>query len=794
MKTTRTKTILSASITALLTFGLLNQTAKAGNVYVGQINGTSPIIAVSTDQNLPLNAQPRYSDYTCALPGAWDYYYGNPGDATYVTPNDYTPSAVSDPHGVTRFLPAKYTGCKNDVGWPVNGGTGEVHTGKTLWTLTVCNAGYSAGRKTPNSNIACIPDDSAAAAIDSTNQQGAPLNCDNCFLEWLEQQAPNSTTPSMLRGDPVNAANGNVLQTEQDYQGSGANLLEFTRFYNSGTGFAQNIVGKGWSHNYNYSAVIGQGAGQSVVLLRPDGSSAAYTYDSGLGRYRGPNSDKGMLTGVFNYGSVSSLSYKRQDGTVEAYNSEGKLTSLTFPSGLKFTFWSSGAYLTSVTDNRGHSLSFTYQTVGTGAGLRISQLTAPDGGRYAYGYDAYGRLTSVTYPDGKSRTYGYPAAGDGDASSALTSIVDENNSTFATITYDGLGRATSTQHGSGAELTTFSYAGTSTTVTNSLGVQEVMSFASLVGRPQTQAITTRCDNGCPANGQGIDQFVYDSNGNAIAVINKLGIKTCLAYDTTRNLPTKVVDNLPADANCASALSTPPVTSRVKTYQWHASLAVPLTVTGPLSKVIATYDTAGNKLTETEYETTDTTGASGASASTTGTPRTTTWTYNSQGSVLTVKAPRTDANATTTFAYDTNQNLTSVTSPAGLVTTFGNYDANGRPQLITAPNGLQTTLAYDARGRTASVIAGGATTTYGYDGVGQLTSSVLPSGVTVTFTYDDAHRLIATADSFGNRVDRTLDTEGNVLQETVTGNGSVLALSRQAVYDQLSRATSLIQAQ
>jgi YD repeat-containing protein len=76
----------------------------------------------------------------------------------------------------------------------------------------------------------------------------------------------------------------------------------------------------------------------------------------------------------------------------------------------------------------------------------------------------------------------------------------------------------------------------------------------------------------------------------------------------------------------------------------------------------------------------------------------------------------------------------------------------------------------------------------------LVSAALPSGLTLTFSYDDAHRLIAAQDSMGNRVDRVLDTEGNALQETVTGNGGAVALAQQAAYDQLSRITAVTRPQ
>lgn len=468
--------------------------------------------------------------------------------------------------------------------------------------------------------------------------------------------------------------------------------------------------------------------------------------------------------------------------------------SISFGQGGVLTFSASTALL-SVSDNRGHSLTFTYTSAY--GGLRIAKVTTNGGAVHTYGYDDTGRLTSVTYPDGAVRGYQYPPAVVGNAvnplAGKLTRVIDENGSAFASITYDSLGRATSTQHGTGVELTTFSYSGSSTTVTNSLGVAETMTFGTTANRQQTQTLTTSCTNGCGGS-QLADLYSYDGNGNVASVTNKQGVQTCFSFDLSRNRPVKVVDGLAASAACGDALASPPASSRVRTYQWHAVYSVPMVITGPQSKTVFNYDSAGRKLAQVDVETGDLNGAYGASAQTVGLARSTSWTYNGQGSVLTVKAPRTDINATTSFAYDSGENLTTVTSPAGLVTALSNYDANGRPGLITRPNGLQTTLTYDARGRTTSISTGGAVTTYGYDAAGLLVSAALPSGVSLTFAYDAAHRLVLTQDSLGNRVERVLDTEGNVLQETVKGNGGAVALARQAAYEQLSRMTALSKAQ
>src|ERR1700722_9561797 len=108
-----------------------------------------------------------------------------------------------------------------------------------------------------------------------------------------------------------------------------------------------------------------------------------------------------------------------------------------------------GIFVTKVTGPFGHVMSFAYDANG-----HVSQMTAPDGGVYTYTYDANNNLTSVTYPDGTKKQYLYENTS---FPNALTGIIDENNARFATYAYDTQGRAVSSQHAGGAELTTVTY-------------------------------------------------------------------------------------------------------------------------------------------------------------------------------------------------------------------------------------------------------------------------------------------------------------------------------------------------
>jgi len=111
-----------------------------------------------------------------------------------------------------------------------------------------------------------------------------------------------------------------------------------------------------------------------------------------------------------------------------------------------------------------------------------------------------------------------------------------------------------------------------------------------------------------------------------------------------------------------------------------------------------------------------------------------YTYNANGSVLTVDGPRTDVSDVTTYTYYTNTdadpgkrgNLATVTNALSRVTSITSYNAHGQPLTIVDPNGLTTTLTYDARQRLTSRNVGGELTSYDYDFVGQLSKATLPT--------------------------------------------------------------------
>src|SRR5207249_1824766 len=125
--------------------------------------------------------------------------------------------------------------------------------------------------------------------------------------------------------------------------------------------------------------------------------------------------------------------------------------------------------LIAVTDSFGRQLGFTYN-----AQRRVNSMTDPAGGQYLFEYDGSGgpagagNLTKLTFPDTKTRVYIYKEAAqiNGGAAcsspspvlnNALTGLSDENDSRYATWTYDCQVRVTSSVHALGVGLYSFNY-------------------------------------------------------------------------------------------------------------------------------------------------------------------------------------------------------------------------------------------------------------------------------------------------------------------------------------------------
>jgi RHS repeat-associated protein len=553
-------------------------------------------------------------------------------------------------------------------------------------------------------------------------------------------------------GNPINSATGNKLETETDYNGDGPFPLRFKRHYNSAADLIVEPIGARWRHSYSQAIQL-SADGLTASVTRPHGR--VYRFQLVNGAW---TSDWDVAETLVRLADGGWRLTTRADAT-ETYDAAGKLTRIANRAGVTQTLsYDAAGHLIQVADAFGRTLTLSYHPDSN----RIASMTDPGGGQHLYGYDAIANLTSVAYPDGKTRQYLYETPG---FKYALTGIVDENGARYATFGYDALGRANLSEHAGGADRVTIVFDDASQSkrsiVTDAFGVSRTYDYALPGGVYKHQKVSRAC-SGCATLVE--SETVYNGDGSIYAVFDANRIFTRIS-ETRAGL----LDYHSRETSNGTFL---------RSAQWHPTFRLPTSVSAGDVRQSFEYDAQGN-LTRYAIKALGVPG---------GYPweRASVYTYNAYGQVLTEDGPRTDVTDKTTYAYDAQGNLTTVTNAVGHVTHLTNYDAHGRVGRIVDPNGLAINLVYDARGRLVSRTVGLETTTYGYDGAGQLLKVTMPSGAFIAYGYDAAHRLTGVQDNFGNRIAYTLDAMGNRTKEEIFDAAQTLVQSRASVFDVYNR--------
>jgi RHS repeat-associated protein len=633
----------------------------------------------------------------------------------------------------------------------------------------------------------------------------------NRNVKCAKVQQATCERPEDQCGNPILLSTRAKIQTEIDYPGSSDSLLSLRRIYNSEGFFsadgslngAPRNFGRFWRHNYERRIQqVLNSLGVSAIAERADGKLKKF--DANGDDLLNFGSAREKLIAMRNAGQLTGWTYTTSADETESYDASGRLVSIKSRNGKKQLFtYSDGTtpltdapfagLLIAVSDDFGRSLRFAYD-----AKALIRQATNPKGEVFVYGYDTQNNLTQVTSPDQKTRTYVYSEAANTSNEllpNALTGIVDENTNRFSTFTYRG-GAAYSTEHAGGVNKYVVS------NIYGGIYVWDPLDTSSLLGYPKrsnnfvNRNGVLRLANTFRPSSDGTSTvgsyFSYDAAGNIERIVDYNNNQTCYRFDATRNLETARIEGLTSGADCAAsfAAATLAAPARKTTTTWHATYRLPATITEPITggtkTTTNTYDTNGN-LTQRTVTTPQAT-------------RTWLWSgYDAYGRATTMTDPR---GKITTYAYYPNtaaQNTTlansrgmlaSITNAVGHVTTIAGYNAHGQPLAMTDANGLTTTMTYDARMRLKSRTVSGTgiseTTSYDYDGVGQLIKVTLPDASFITYTYDGAHRLTQIQDGQSNKIVYTLDAMGNRTAEQAYDPAGALARSRTRVYDALNR--------
>lgn len=501
-----------------------------------------------------------------------------------------------------------------------------------------------------------------------------------------------------------------------------------------------------------------------------------------------------------------------------------------------------------VQDQLGRSVQFQYEQPSGVITPRVQKIVDPNAQVIGALYDASNNLSQLNWPDGKIRrylyersdiawavtgivdentsrlaTYAYDALGRA-TDTQWAGGVDHFSATYTTPptwniveTYDSVAGVVWRDH--------YWQQPQGTVITRPSGSTSSLSAALVQGMPRLTSQSQPAGSGCQAS---MSAQSYDPNGNLASRDDFNGTRACYASDLSRNLETTRVEGLAGATACGPVITVNaalPSGSRKTSSQWHPDWRLATKVAEPGRITTSVYNGqpdpfAGNATAscapstallpdgkpivvlckEVQQATTDATGASGFTAPLqSGVPnRVQQWTYNAFGQMLTSK----DAlNNTTTNTYyadtaftgaDPNAvghtlgDLQTTTNAVGKVTQYTKYNKSGQLLESIDPNGVVTTNSYDLRQRLLSSSIGGQTTGYSYDPVGQLLKVTAPDASWVGYEYDPAHRLIATKDNLGNRIDLTLDNAGNIKEQNVRDPGGALARSMTRTYDALGR--------
>ncbi|WP_352230385.1 RHS repeat-associated core domain-containing protein [Kitasatospora phosalacinea] len=563
------------------------------------------------------------------------------------------------------------------------------------------------------------------------------------------------------------------------------------------TGDAATTLASGRSVNDNtwhHAVIAGDDNGQTLYL---DGAQAAAStvkrtvyYDGATYAYVGAGTADGSwpnhptsTDGRFN-GTIAEVAHYPTvlgaDAVTAHYQAMGKAGS------------PSKTTIATVTEPNGNGMSWRWDTA-TG---RLAMSTDGTVATTRYTYDTHGFLYSVTDANGHTTTTGHDERGNAVSTTTCTDAAhchtayasysldpvnpfnpandrqltgsdarakDASDTTYRTsYTYNALGDLTSTTGPAtpdfpGGRTGTISYTTGSEAAVGSTGTQPAALVASST---DTGGATTA--------------YAYDKAGNLTRSTAPTGLVTTYTYDNLGRRTTATTAC--TDCGPAAAFTT-------TAYTWDG-LGNPLTQTDPSTtdavtgtahtrRTATAYDADGNPTTQTISD------ATGGDA-----PRTTTWTYNSHNQLYKTTDP---AGRTMAYGYDPAGNTTGVTDPTGTIWSYS-YDADHRLLRTSiwnytgspndpVPSRFQVleSRAYDPAGRLATVT----------DAMGRTTHTYYNDDNTVAETDLDGYRNPDGTQRTIVLQQNTYDAAAHLTQQT-TGGGKT---TTTAVYDAAGRTTS-----
>ncbi len=359
-----------------------------------------------------------------------------------------------------------------------------------------------------------------------------------------------------------------------------------------------------------------------------------------------------------------------------------------------FTYNSFNDVLTS-TNGRGFTTTFEYN--GTG---NLTKITDPLGKNTLISRRSDGLVNTVTTPTGILTTFGYNTYGN----LTSTSVANGANPAIATSAlYDALSRLTTTTDPR-SKQTTYEY------------------YANDLLKKTTAPMSVATN------------YNYDANDNLTTITNAKGFATTMSYNTQTD-----------------QLMSRSFGGKTESFTYYNDGALK-TYTNKRNDVFTfTYDASG-RVKSDSYATYD---------------------YNLDGTLNTISNTSNGRNYVLDYDYDLLKRISKTTLDNKAVQYA--YDNNNNLTTLTYPDGKTVNYTYDNNDRLTTVIENWSgtnrTTTYNYDDDGKLLNYTLPNGMKCIYTYDAAGRMTGmrnekTGAVVLNSYTYVLDAAGNHLEENI----------------------------
>ena len=538
--------------------------------------------------------------------------------------------------------------------------------------------------------------------------------------------------------------------------------LSFTRNYAGplSTMAAPTSMGIGWMTNLDESITIESDSRLNYV--NPSGYCVSYrivySKNNQMIRLEGPEGyeDKVELEkdaqGIAQGFKIISANEK----ATKHYDKTGKLLSLTTDTGGSLTYNRNGSgFISSISDDySGRSLNFTYDGYG-----RITSVSAPENRNWTYTYDSNGNLIKATNPRGDHHQYEYNNI------HLMTKVINPRGYTVREFEYESGSVYSKIVKVIGMKenptdspiITKVSYfkdkksfpyiqsvldlpfymtnsVNTSTDVGDERFIQtedpEGRKSYLLLDRIGREIAIAHDDYSCVLMGYQYDSpysalFIADKDGNTSAWVEEdENNNQTLLYDATGEAQTVTTDE------DGRVTQTEDREGKISTFIWSADKTKIEQVISPLGLV--TY-----------------------------------FNYDQNNNLISVTEPyKTGVNKTTTYGYDSNGYINSITDPEGNTTQY-TYNDCGDLVSVTNALGKLTTLTLDKMGFATSITGpapGYRTLTRVFDECNNLISTTNPRGYTHTFTFNKNNQMTESKNALNQKTTFEYDKTGNLISQ------------------------------